>query len=200
MENGDQWVCETHYCPECGTRIFCRNVPDRGLLFYLSEEMDREVDSCPVCSLELAALLQEQVNPFPEPAAGGEERTAREPAARTEGDTSREIARQTEGRRRKPAGKDVLVNAVLEAKSGSFSSKAESTRALDSVGEALVGLIAEGQEVRWPGIGTFHIRERKPRRVRNPQTGEMVQVPARKAVTFSPAKHLKEKVEGTEGS
>lgn len=177
MDHGDHWECETRCCPGCGTRIFCRYVPDRGLIFWLSEEMDREVDRCPVCTLELSGLQPEDRNAPPEP--GSE--TRRPPG--------------TETRRRKAAGKKEMVNAVLRAGSGEFSSKAASERALDSVGEALVELVAEGTDIRWPGIGTFRIRERKPRRVRNPQTGEMMQVPARKALTFSPAKHLKEKVE-----
>ena len=65
------------------------------------------------------------------------------------------------------------------------------------MGEALANLVGEGEDVRWSGIGTFRIRDRKPRQARNPRTGEMMEVPARKALTFVPAKNLKEAVAGS---
>ncbi len=174
MDRDDHLVCEVRYCPECGTEIFCRNVPDRGLIFYVSEKMDQELERCLSCSLALAGLSLGDLK-------GKSER-----------------APQKRSPAKKPVGKKALVSAVLEAGSERFSSKADAERAFEAVGEALVGLVGEGKDIRWPGIGTFRIKERKPRRARNPRTGEMMEIPARKVLTFVPAKHLKETVKRIE--
>lgn len=44
------------------------------------------------------------------------------------------------------------------------------------------------------GLGKLKVRRSEARVGRNPQTGEPVQIPARKRVRFSPAKALKEEV------
>jgi hypothetical protein len=53
-------------------------------------------------------------------------------------------------------------------------------------------------------FGVFEIRRRKPRRARNPKTGETVSVPARAVVTFKPGREMAERVarlgEGPEGA
>lgn len=45
-----------------------------------------------------------------------------------------------------------------------------------------------------PGIGKLVLVERKERMARNPRTGEMVQVPAKKVVKFKVAKACKEAI------
>ena len=44
------------------------------------------------------------------------------------------------------------------------------------------------------GFGTFNVSKRKAREGRNPQTGETVKIPARKAVSFKAGTALKEAV------
>ena len=44
------------------------------------------------------------------------------------------------------------------------------------------------------GFGTFKTRQMKARMGRNPQTGEKIQIPARKSVSFRAGKGLKERV------
>ena len=50
------------------------------------------------------------------------------------------------------------------------------------------------KEVRfsYPGFGTWSMRSRKARRIRNPQTNEMMKLKASKTIGFRPAKELKE--------
>ncbi len=43
-------------------------------------------------------------------------------------------------------------------------------------------------------FGVFEIKERKPRRARNPRTGEAVGVPARRVITFKPGRDMEERV------
>ena len=60
----------------------------------------------------------------------------------------------------------------------------------DAVGEAL----ANGEEVRIAGFGTFGTRKRPARTGRNPQTGESLSIPASNAPAFKPGKALKDAV------
>ncbi len=43
----------------------------------------------------------------------------------------------------------------------------------------------------WPGFGTWTIRTRKARKIRNPQTEEIMNLGATKTIGFRPAKELK---------
>ncbi len=54
-------------------------------------------------------------------------------------------------------------------------------------------LIAEGRlELR--NFGVFSVKERKPRKARNPKTGEEVMLPLRKVIVFKPGFHVKKKL------
>ena len=46
-------------------------------------------------------------------------------------------------------------------------------------------------------FGVFEIKHRAPRKARNPQTGDTVDVPAREVVLFKPGRKLKELAERT---
>lgn len=51
-------------------------------------------------------------------------------------------------------------------------------------------LAGEGAELR--GFGSFRFRQRKGRLGRNPRTGSLVKVPAKKVLYFKPSKLLKD--------
>ena len=84
-----------------------------------------------------------------------------------------------------------LVEAVAE-KTG--LTKADATRAIDATFEVITGALQGGDKVPLVGFGTFAVSERAARIGRNPQTGEPVEIPARKAVTFKAGSALKEAV------
>lgn len=67
----------------------------------------------------------------------------------------------------------------------------EAERVLRTAGDLITAEVAQGGEVRFFQLGTFRAVERKPRVARNPQTGERVDVPARKAVKFVPSAEFK---------
>jgi DNA-binding protein HU-beta len=49
-------------------------------------------------------------------------------------------------------------------------------------------------KIKLDGLGVFQLKDRKARIARNPRTGEMVNVPAKKVVKFRVLKDLKEAV------
>ena len=63
-------------------------------------------------------------------------------------------------------------------------------RVFDGITETLV---REGR-IELRNFGVFEIRQRKPRKARNPRTGEGVKVPAKRVVTFKPGREMEERV------
>ena len=63
-------------------------------------------------------------------------------------------------------------------------------RVLDGITETLV---QEGR-IELRNFGVFEVKKRKPRKARNPKTGEKVKVPARLVVTFKPGRVMEERV------
>lgn len=60
----------------------------------------------------------------------------------------------------------------------------------DSIGEALV----DGNRVEIRGFGSFTVRERDAREARNPKSGEIVRITAKKTPFFKTGKELRERV------
>ena len=73
-------------------------------------------------------------------------------------------------------------------------SKADAREAVDSVFATIGDALANGEEVRITGFGTFGTRSRAARTGRNPRTGEAVSVPASTSPTFKARKTLKDAV------
>lgn len=51
--------------------------------------------------------------------------------------------------------------------------------------------LIKGEKVVITGFGTFLVRSRASRRGRNPQTGEIIQIPSKKLPSFSAGKTIK---------
>ncbi len=56
--------------------------------------------------------------------------------------------------------------------------------------------LAEGEEIKLAGFGTFEIRKREERSGVSPQTGKKIIIPSGRTIVFKPSKSLKEKVQG----
>ena len=61
--------------------------------------------------------------------------------------------------------------------------------------EAMVNGLATGRHIEIRGFGSFDIVTRPPRNGRNPKSGNLVMVPARRALYFRPGKQLRDMVE-----
>ena len=79
-------------------------------------------------------------------------------------------------------------------------SKGAARDAVDGVFVVIGEALADGEEVRLPGFGTFGTRSRPARTGRNPRTGEAVSIPASTSPTFKAGKTLKDTVNGGRGS
>jgi len=80
----------------------------------------------------------------------------------------------------------------LSQRTGQTKSTAESM--LDSFVEIVAQTLKENNEVKLVGFGTFSVTTRKARTGRNPQTGQEIQIPEKKAVHFKAGKVLKDAV------
>jgi len=69
--------------------------------------------------------------------------------------------------------------------------KADTERTLDAFLDVVTKNIKKKDGVKLVGFGTFSVSARKARTGRNPQTGEEIQIPARKVPVFRPGKELK---------
>ncbi len=84
--------------------------------------------------------------------------------------------------------KNDLIAQVAE-KAG--LTKADATKAVDGVFDCIGSALAEGNEVRLVGFGTFNVAQRAASEGRNPRTGEKIQIPASKQPKFKAGKNLK---------
>jgi DNA-binding protein HU-beta len=87
-----------------------------------------------------------------------------------------------------------LVNALITT---TQLEKKAIEKTVDVLLKVFTDTLAAGEEIRMSGFGAFKVAERKARQARNPRTGESIQVPASKTVTFRPSKDLKDKLNGS---
>ena len=60
--------------------------------------------------------------------------------------------------------------------------------------DAIVDTLIEVGRIELRNFGVFEVKKRKPRKARNPRTGDRVDVPAKNVVTFKPGKEMEERV------
>ncbi|MFP4105770.1 MAG: HU family DNA-binding protein [Phycisphaerae bacterium] len=64
-------------------------------------------------------------------------------------------------------------------------------RCLDSIIEALM----EEGRIELRNFGIFEVKQRAPRKARNPQTNEEIFVPAKQSLTFKPGKNVSQRLQ-----
>jgi DNA-binding protein HU-beta len=72
--------------------------------------------------------------------------------------------------------------------------KAQVQQMVDDVFDLIADGLTKGEKIDLRGFGTFSVRESAARTGRNPQSGEPIQIPARRVPAFKPGKELKDKV------
>jgi nucleoid DNA-binding protein len=72
--------------------------------------------------------------------------------------------------------------------------RSEAKELVEDIALFIKDSLSRGYKIPLMGLGKLYVRQSKARQGRNPQTGEIVQIPARKRVRFTAAKALKEAV------
>jgi DNA-binding protein HU-beta len=83
---------------------------------------------------------------------------------------------------------DTLVDGTL--------TKADARKLVDRVFAAIADAAAKGEEISISGFGKFKVKESTAREGRNPATGEAIQIAASKKLGFTPAKAVKDRLNG----
>ena len=75
--------------------------------------------------------------------------------------------------------------------------KNEAKNVVENFFEEIRASLESGNDVKLSGFGNFELRNKASRPGRNPKTGDVVAVSARRVVTFKPGQKLRARVEKT---
>jgi len=70
-------------------------------------------------------------------------------------------------------------------------SKKDAARIVESVFDIMKESLARGEKIKISGFGNFAVKDKKSRRGRNPQTGDEIEISARKVLTFKSSQVLR---------
>ena len=84
------------------------------------------------------------------------------------------------------------LNSKIADDAGITKTQANAT--VDSFVEAVTKTLKGGGKVTLVGFGTFSVSKRAARNGRNPQTGEVIKIKARKVARFKAGKELSSKI------
>ena len=94
-----------------------------------------------------------------------------------------------------------LTKADLTARvyaTHSTLTKAQSAEVVEAFISIAKAAMIAGNDLLLSGFGKFYVKDKSPRRGRNPQTGEELQLQSRRVVTFKPSGLLRARVNGGE--
>ena len=60
--------------------------------------------------------------------------------------------------------------------------------------EAIIDTVLSDRRIELRNFGVFEVKQRQPRKARDPRTGATITVPARQVVVFKPSRHVEEQV------
>ncbi|MHC1698881.1 MAG: integration host factor subunit alpha [Geobacteraceae bacterium] len=88
--------------------------------------------------------------------------------------------------------KDLIENV----RSTSNLKRKEAEEIVESVLDIIKETLASGEDLKVSGFGKFVVHQKHDRKGRNPQTGESLNITARKILTFKPSILLKQEING----
>ena len=84
---------------------------------------------------------------------------------------------------------------IVKALADKFAlSQVDARKIVQGTFDAIVTTLVEQGRIELRNFGVFEVKTRKPRRARNPRTGEPVEVPARRVVTFKPGRLMEGRI------
>jgi DNA-binding protein HU-beta len=84
-----------------------------------------------------------------------------------------------------------LIDKIAD---GSNINKVQASSAIETMVNSITAALRKGDRVTLVGFGTFSVSQRKARNGRNPQTGSVIKISARKVARFTPGLELKKAV------
>ena len=101
-------------------------------------------------------------------------------------------------------GSMTKAELVEEVSRVSDLTKKHSEVIVETVFQSIIDALHRGEKIELRGFGSFRLRQREPRKGRNPKTGDKVDVPPKKVPYFKPGKELKDLLnrdaDGAEGA
>ena len=76
-------------------------------------------------------------------------------------------------------------------------SRSESAVLVESVFDNIIGALLKGENVKLAGFGTFSLRDKKERVVRNLKTGQAVPISSRRVLVFKASQVLRERIDSS---
>ena len=86
--------------------------------------------------------------------------------------------------------KSVLIEKVSERADGLTRKQTEII--VETVFDGIKEALSKGEKIEIRGFGNFRLKQRRPRKARNPKTGESVDVPSKRVLHFKVGKALKD--------
>jgi integration host factor subunit alpha len=83
-----------------------------------------------------------------------------------------------------------LIAAMCDKVGG--VTKKEAAEVVDVVFDAIKETLERGEKIKISGFGNFEVRDKQARKGRNPQTGEEIEISARRVLTFKASQVLKD--------
>jgi DNA-binding protein HU-beta len=84
-----------------------------------------------------------------------------------------------------------LINKIAEE---ARINKRQASDAIESLMEGIAKALRSGEKVTLVGFGTFSVSRRAARKGRNPKTGEVVKIKAKRVARFRPSLELNAKM------
>jgi integration host factor subunit beta len=82
--------------------------------------------------------------------------------------------------------------SILVQKKGITQKQAEST--VEAIFDAMKAALLRGENIEIRGLGAFHVKHYEGYQGRNPKTGEVIRVKAKKGILFRTGKELRDRV------
>jgi integration host factor subunit beta len=83
-----------------------------------------------------------------------------------------------------------LIGIVMQKTPG--LTRAQTEVIVEAFFQSIIYALNSGDKVEIRGFGNFRVKDRSPRKARNPKTGDVVDVPAKKVLHFKMGKELRE--------
>lgn len=88
----------------------------------------------------------------------------------------------------------IKTDIALSIQERTGVSRAKAGELADLILDVMKEVLGRGESLLVSGFGTFEVKDKKPRRGRNPQTGSQIVIDGRKVVTFKVSKVLRDRL------